>query len=198
MKRFSFFSAVIVLAATFLGLAVDWTPAPTRLETAEVAEPTPQQVAAAPQYSPFLVAMSVDERELPFEQISFKDVGMSLPAEDRSYVYETLANSLAHALASHDEPLTSEVQHTPSLMDPDTHLACTAGHIYVDVWQSERASGPTWGYSLWSGCGEDDQFAHREVPVGAGDALASVAPLARDIASSLRRAVETSCFTKRC
>ncbi|MBX3246975.1 MAG: hypothetical protein KF901_07325 [Myxococcales bacterium] len=143
-----------------------------------------------PVYSPFLIEVV----EAPFALISFKDVGMSLPAGERALIYESLAEELALALRGDAAPMMSQVRHDASVADPASHVICEARHIYVDLWS--EADG--WGYSLWSGCGEDDQFAHRAVRVDRTDRLASLDPLASDIASSLRGAMQTGCFTRLC
>lgn len=159
--------------------------------------PEPVVVASAapvetgPLYSPFVVKMT---SELPFEVISFKDVGMSVDPSARHLVYEEVAESLSVALASDvDLPMSSAVHYASEMSDAASHLACGAEHIYVDLWAptgSER-----WGYSLWSGCSEEDRFAHQEVD-RVGDA--DIDTLTRHIAVSLRRAVSTGCFLRRC
>lgn len=148
-------------------------------------------------YSPFVVRLDRHRGELPFDTISFKDVGMSVSSSSRPYVYESIAQSLSNELASHPaQPVASRVVYSKEIVDPSAHLHCESGHIYVDIWQD--ASNDTWGYSLWSGCGEEDQFAHEQLGAAGDGSLASVEPLTRDIASSLHRALETGCFTRRC
>ena len=100
------------------------------------------RAAEGPLYSPFVVQVS---SEAPFGEITFKDVGMSLPAQDRAHVYETLAESLSREL-SHDVsvPMSTSVTHDPRVSDPSAHLACAGRHIYVDLWQD--APSETWGY----------------------------------------------------
>ncbi len=148
-------------------------------------EPAPE--SPDPVYSPFVVQMSTDET--PFSVISFKDVGMSLSSDEQQHVYETIAEGLALEFGS-------RMQHDPHSADPSNHLACEGEHVYVDMWQS----GSGWGYSLWSGCGEDDQFAHREVEVAIepDNRVASIQSLTDDIAQELRRAVRENCFTRHC
>jgi len=152
-----------------------------------------ESVEAGPHYSPFVVDMH--DEELPFERISFKDVGMSLPADEREMVYETIAEGLATQLRTTH---ASGVRHALEVTDPANHLACGGRHIYVDLWQA----GEGWGYSLWSGCGEDDRFAHRELATLPRDELsphlASLLPLTEDIATQLESAIESGCFTRHC
>jgi hypothetical protein len=144
-----------------------------------------------PVYSPFLLRLDHGQ---PFGLISFKDVGMSLAEEERTLVYESLAEGLAMALREDAAPMSSTVHHDHEVADPANHVHCEGRRIYVDLWS--EADG--WGYSLWSGCSEDDQFAHRAVRANRDDRLASLDPLAADIASTLRDAVRTNCFTRHC
>ena len=157
---------------------------------AEVASVVPQLEPAPespdPVYSPFVVQL---DDETPFSVISFKDVGMSLSDDEQQHVYETIAEGLALELGS-------QMQHDPHSANPANHLACEGEHVYVDMWQS----GSGWGYSLWSGCGEDDEFAHREIEVEIepDNRVASIQTLTDDIAAELRRAVRENCFTRHC
>lgn len=179
----------LVLFALMLGC--NSSPPP---ESAAPPAPEPEEVEHDHQYSPFTVHMH--QEELPFGVISFKDVGMSLPNDERAFVYESLAQSLAMQLTTSAE-LSSEVQHTVEILDPAAHAFCEGRHIYVDLWQA----GEGWGYSLWSGCGEDDRFAHRELAsrvVEQDDRIATLEPLVADIADSLRSALQTGCFTRHC
>jgi len=160
--------------------------APAEEEVASVVprlEPAPE--SPDPVYSPFVVRLD----DTPFSVISFKDVGMSLASDEQQHVYETIAEGLALELGS-------QMHHDPHSADPANHVACEGEHVYVDMWQS----GSGWGYSLWSGCGEDDQFAHREisVPNEPDDRLASIDSLTTDIARELRRAVAENCFNRHC
>ena len=143
------------------------------------------------------LACRVDDERARFSEISFKDVGlMSVPAPDREGVYEAIAESLAVELG-HDAALSlpGEVHYSQAMSDPSNHLSCAARHAYVDLWDATAPS--RWGYSLWSGCGDEDQFAWREIdrPRDSEDAIAS---LTRSIASSLRDAVRTGCYTRHC
>ena len=152
-------------------------------------------VQHGPSYSPFVIHTHHDA--LPFALISFKDVGMSLPETERIVAYEALAEALSMDLRRELTDLSSEVRHTVEILDPAAHVACEGEHIYVDLWKA----GGGWGYSLWSGCGEDDEFAHREVAsaaVGAEDMTRSLQPLSRDIAEQLMAASRSGCFTRHC
>lgn len=157
----------------------------------ETAAVEPEGPSHSPSYSPFVLQMST---ELPFQLISFKDVGMSIDPAHRALVYEEVAQSLSMALA-HDEelPMSSEVLYSEEVADPEHHLACGVEQIYVDLWTPQ--DDERWGYSLWSGCSEDQRFAWREVERSSPD---DVDALARDIAVTLRSAVARGCFTRRC
>jgi len=166
--------------------------APGRVE-APKAEP------AQYSYSPFVVELSGDG--LPFHQISFKDVGMSLPQDTRAFTYETIAESLSAELGSSSQPMETEVRYSEAAADPDNHRHCQGQHIYVDLWHnavSRAESSSKWGYSLWSGCGADDQFAWRELQVSGPDPVSTVSPLTEGIADSLRDAMRTGCFQREC
>ena len=157
------------------------------------APPPPAEAPPAPKpaYSPFVVQMSV---ELPFDRVSFKDVGMSVDPDERAYVYEEVAQSVAASLSADPElPLSSEVLYSEAVADPDHHLACGAHQIYVDVWAPQGVE--RWGYSLWSGCSEEDRFAFEEID---REDARDVDALGRGIAAALRRAVETRCFVRSC
>ncbi len=161
------------------------------------------EVAAEPSYSPFVVDVDTTSHDaVPFHLISFKDVGMSLPDDaTRQVAYESLAEALSLELAdlSGDPgaPTSSSVRHDHGLTHPSAHLACEGGHIYVDVWRS--GEGGPYGYSLWSGCGEDDRFAYNErVVASSDDAAASMDPLAHEIAESLEDALRRRCFQRTC
>lgn len=165
------------------GTSAPAAPAEAPVTPAPVIPAAPE--SPDPIYSPFVVRVE----NAPFALISFKDVGMSLPADERARVYETLAEGLSLELSS----LQSIVEHEPAIADPASHLACESEHIYVDLWREDRG----WGYSLWSGCGEADKFGHHRVEVE-GAHLASIDPLATHIADRLREAVRTGCFTAHC
>jgi hypothetical protein len=148
-------------------------------------------------YSPFVLKVSDGD---PFRVVSFKDVGMKLSDDDAMMMYETIAESLALELgASQNLKMRSQVAYDESILDPKNHLACGSDQLYVDLWRSE---GPArWGYSLWSGCGEDDNFAWKEVKVEAldtGDPIQDVKSLTSNIASTLAAATSKGCYQKTC
>lgn len=176
--------AALVATATTSGCGSEKPP--TRPEASQEA-----RRPAGPLYSPFVVSVS-DVPHAAFSEISFKDVGLT--ASNRSpLVYETIAESLALELRlDPDAPLMSRVDYAPEQAKPERHLACEAGHIYVDLWQSSDR----YGYSLWSGCSEDDRFAWNEVEEAPG--ASGIATLTASIALSLRSAVAQQCFVRRC
>lgn len=184
-----------LLASLALSAGCD-RAAPEACEASETTatDPAPAVTQSGPTYSPFVV--EVTGTDLPFEHITFKDVGMSVAPENRAFVYETIAQSLSAALGAEEAmSLEARVLYSEDAADPAHHRACAGRHVYVDVWHS--ATSPKWGYSLWSGCGEDDQFAWREFDTASPDP-ASVEPLTRDIVAHLGRALETGCFTRHC
>ncbi len=157
--------------------------------------PTRTALEKAPQYSPFVVEVSGGGTL--FEHISFKDVGMSVPPEDQAFVYETVAESLAARLAEDTGMnLDARVLYSEDAADPAQHRACGANQVYVDLWHD--ASSPKWGYSLWSGCSEEAQFAWRELAATGPDPASTVEPLTREIVVDLAQATSAGCFTKYC
>ncbi len=150
-------------------------------------------------YSPFV--LDVKSQQSLFRKISFKDVGVKVEKDElRESLYETMAESLASEL-SVDTALSmpASVVYDEEILDPLNHLACGSDHLYVDVWQSEEPR--RWGYSLWSGCGEEDNFAWKEVsftPHPAGDVVEEIKPLAQSIVASIREANARGCYQKTC
>jgi hypothetical protein len=145
-------------------------------------------------YSPFVVNVKGSKF---FQSISFKDVGMKRASKDpNDPMLEVIAESLAQHLMETGDGMMTQVAYDEGLLDPNNHTACGQHHIYVDVW---RKSDVAWGYSLWSGCGEDDNFAWIEVPAQRSDDITTaVEPLTLSIVQSLNKAAETSCFRKSC
>lgn len=147
-------------------------------------------------YSPFYVELGGGGE---FDVITFKDVGLVRGADKRSDpLLEVIAESLSYSIA------TSELGYAPAnvsykeeLADPANHLACGQNHLYVDVWKNGAGK---YGYSLWSGCGEADNFAWNELDEPArGETLADeVEPLTEAITNSIAQAKEERCFRKHC
>ncbi len=164
-------------------------PAPGLVTVKETAAP-PAEVA----YSPFVI--NVKNQSLPFRQISFKQVSSGERAMDGA-LFETLAEAVALELSQQQKPISSELSYSPAAADPQNHLACGAAHIYVDFWQSDAPA--RWGFSLWSGCEEESQFAWEEIASPRKKALIDeIKPLSSQIASKINKATQTGCFRKTC
>lgn len=136
---------------------------------------------------------------MSFSTITFKDVGLHRGSSDpNDPMLEVIAESLSYELQSSPklEVRQSRVEYHSELSDPSNHMSCEVDHLYVDLWNGRDR----WGYSLWSGCGEEDNFAWREVeiPQDVTRLPDRVEPLTDDITRSLARAHETQCFQKRC
>jgi hypothetical protein len=147
-------------------------------------------------YSPFGVDLTGSHH---FDIVSFKDVGLDSAPFDSESMLEIVAQSLAYSLRQHDHlGLSARLLHDERLAEPSEHTFCEARRLYVDVWHSPSPS--RWGYSLWSGCSEAFQFAHREVTLeGDHDSLESaVRPLTESIADALADANDHDCFRRRC
>ena len=148
-------------------------------------------------YSPYV--LKVNDNNTIFDTISFKDVGVNgISTEERELLYEIIAESLSTELtADHQLAMTSAVVYDEKNLDPSNHLSCGASQLYVDFWRSEKR----WGYSLWSGCGDEDNFAWKEIkyrPDPRGDLGMEITPLTRDIITTLRQANERKCYQKTC
>lgn len=134
-----------------------------------------------------------------FDTITFKDVGLHrTDPSPTDPLLEAVAQSVAYSLEITPglEVDHSSVEYHEELTDPSHHLSCEQHHLYVDLWDGRDR----WGYSLWSGCSEQDNFVWREldIPPHLDDLSARVIPLGDDIARSLARAHAENCFTKSC
>ncbi len=183
-------SRLSLVAPLLLVVGCQWSPADAVVEVEQVVEPSP--------YSPYVVDLDgVPE----FGRISFKDVGLRVEGYSPAHrEFEELAMSLADQLMSVEPaPLAASVLALEAYADPSAHQACGEAHIYVDLWRSE---GPDrFGYSLWSGCDEDAQFAWEEVPMSwdpDGDLSDQMLPVVSAITRSLESARATGCFTRAC
>ena len=159
--------------------------------SSSVPEAVYPEVVQASFESPYVLQMST---EAPFDRISMKDVGMSIAPNEREAMYERVASSLSTALADDDElPMSSVVLYSQEKETPAGQLTCGHQQVYVDLWEPNGQQ--RWGYSLWSGCGEEDEFAHREVDRAHAK---DVDTLTQSIAKALRHAVATQCFSREC
>jgi hypothetical protein len=148
-------------------------------------------------YSPFV--LNVPQGSV-FKKISFKDVGFKLQDEDGEalLVYEVIAEALADELKQAQKlRLEAQVSYDEGNLDPNNHVFCGSDQLYVDLWRS--SSPARWGYSLWSGCGDNDNFAWRELKTEViDDPVEDVRPLTRDIVQTLATATERGCYQKVC
>ncbi len=156
--------------------------------------PAPEE-AEGPVYSPFVVTV---DGAAPYRSITFKQVGSLVSDVDRAVLFEALAESLVLELQGETHEFVSHMSYDPSVAQPGAHLACGAAQIYVDFWERSGAE-PGFGFSLWSGCSEDDRFALEDVEAGSeGEITAWIEPLSRGIAAALRRAGSTGCYQRSC
>jgi hypothetical protein len=190
------YRTILVLLALST-LAACEMPGPVQAEPTPTASADHAKPAAKYHYSPFVV--QVPESEMVFGTITFKDVGLQRDASDpNDPMLETIAQSVAYSLQSTPEleVQQSRVEYHEELSHPSNHRICEMNHLYVDVWNG----GDKWGYSLWSGCGNDDNFAWKEVeiPTDRSALTDRVEPLADAIAQTLVDAHDRGCYTKRC
>jgi hypothetical protein len=147
-------------------------------------------------YSPFYVQLDGGGE---FNLITFKDVGLKRADTSINHpLLEVVAESLSYAIGTSDLGYgPAMVGYDESLADPDNHRACGQNHLYVDIWKTKDGG---FGYSLWSGCGEEDNFEWRQLEgAPAGDTLADqVEPLTSAIVDSLKKAKASGCFRKNC
>lgn len=191
MQARTWLIAFAIVAALVGGLLAVTLP-----DTAPSPSPASAPTAFESRYSPFVVEVQGSRH---FDTISFKDVGIADVSNDRSIaLYELVAESLSHELRQSTElRLSSSVAYDEAIADPANHTACAGRHIYVDIWRSPERN--TWGYSLWSGCSEEDNFAWREVQMSSASSEDDeVLTLAARIRRDLQQAVQTGCFTKAC
>ena len=152
-------------------------------------------------YSPFVVDIS--SKKMAFNTISFKDVSQGEADSEREAIMETLAESLGTSIGS--DPIFKaewELRYDKDITKPANHKACGQHHLYVDVWhqgENTQKAPLEWGYSLWSGCSADDEFASSSVLIPiTSDPSAIVAPLVNDIHKKLSKAHNLKCFVKSC
>jgi hypothetical protein len=197
-----YLSCLVVLAAQpFIWQQVGASPEaglPDALEIAGVVELV-EYSEREHYYSPFMITAPDGT---VFKTITFTDVGLRQPEPGPvdPLLLETIAESLAQKIAHHEQlNFTPVVAYDKALIDPDNHLFCEQHHLYIALW---RGYAPDrWGYSLWSGCNEEHQFAWKEVVASAGDApdlVSAVDPLTTSIAETLAEATRKSCFLAAC
>lgn len=197
--RVPVFTAIVTLTAlaalvTFVAPRPTPPTAPAARATAVVS--TPGTITAPEtrhRYSPFAIRL---DGHHAFDVVTFKDVGHPL-SDPHLHVDELMAEAFAIALRQSHSGLLTEVVHEPALLDPRSHVFCDRRHLYVDFWQA--ATGSRWGYSLWSGCGEDDRFAWQEIDAPAAAELATqVERVVDDISRRLQIADGKRCHRREC
>ncbi len=148
-------------------------------------------------YSPFVVRIEGDKL---FDTVSFKAVGKLASSDSaRQLIFENLAEALAENLRQSDGlTVDTDVDFDAFVADPASHCACEGHHTYVDFWRrAEPAMG--WGFSLWSGCDADSQFAWEELPIPEDLNKAEAQYLlAERIAQRLSSAMRNGCVDSTC
>lgn len=186
--------AAATLAAAFVGCARE--PAPPIGEASEpvLSRPgTSTLPRPTHRYSPFAIRLDGHDA---FDVVTFKDVSQTLP-DPALHVDELMAEAFAIALRNSHPGLLTEVVHEPKLLDPGSHVFCDQRHLYVDFWQSGAPS--RWGYSLWSGCGEEDRFAWQEIDApGAAELAVQVERVVDAISRRLQLADGAGCHRRDC
>lgn len=142
-------------------------------------------------YSPFVLRIS---GHTTFSTISFKNVTTGKSASQVDF--ELMAESLAMALRQSHPHILVEVVYAPEFLNPTNHLFCAERHLYVDFWGLQ--TGQVWGYSLWSGCGEDDRFAWRQFDGHFRTIALQIERITLDMGRSLKRADERACYQRAC
>ena len=142
-------------------------------------------------YSPFVLRLS---GHTTFSTISFKNVTTGVSASQVDF--ELMAESLAMALRQSHPHILVEVVYAPEFLNPTNHLFCAERHLYVDFWGLQ--TGQVWGYSLWSGCGEDDRFAWRQFDGYFRNIALQIERITLDMGRSLKRADERACYQRAC
>ncbi len=142
---------------------------------------------AAPTPSPYL-AETVDVGVSHwFQRVTFKDVGLAAGAGERETWIRAVTHALARAL---DTRLMARAHAVAEVAAPEWHHACQGRHVYVDVWRGTEPARV--GFSLWRGCGAEDEFAWQEVPVD-GAWVSSAQDVAGAIAHVLEVCGEAPC-----
>lgn len=153
-------------------------------------------------YSPFIVRVDGDKL---FDTISFKAVGgFSGDKAARQRLFERLAGFLAEGLRQGPGlKVTTAVYFDAFIADPASHCACEGRHAYVDFWRAQEPDGK-WGFSLWSGCNADSQFAWQEVSRPQSQAKTSTQDeampriLGLQVAKTLAQAMRSGCADSSC
>lgn len=191
--------APLAAGALALGLAVtasvDWSveeTSPTAaVERVELAPPAPGPMSS--RYSPFAIRLS---GHTWFDVVTFKDVSQKR-SDPELQIDEQIAEAVSLALRGTHPSVMTEVIHEPRLTKAESHVFCDQRHLYVDYWQTGVPG--RWGYSLWSGCGEDDRFAWQEVAGQAASDLGQQIDLVtQQISETLAAADAKACHQREC
>lgn len=196
----------IYLFLLFMGLSWGCESSPTKMNKLASSKPTlnkkievkaevnTQEKKSTAWYSPFVVDISSEK--MVFNTISFKDVTQGDVSPQRDTTMETLADSLGMAIGEDPSFKAScEMRYDEEITKPSNHKACGQNHLYIDVWEE----GDNYGYSMWSGCSAEDEFAHSSVALPKSeDPNKRVAPLVSAIRKKLVTAHSTKCFLKTC
>ena len=194
---------VIWIAAGLFAAGCDRVPAEATSQPATITDEPSEAPEAAESdetspYSPFGVQLSDSAH---FDLISFKDVGLKPPeSSSRKLLFEAVAQSIAYQLKVDEAfEVQPRVIYDEALADPNNHTYCEKDRLYVDIWHG--TSPERWGYSLWSGCSEAQQFAWRELEderAISTELDEAVEPLARGIVDSLSKAAREDCYRQAC
>lgn len=186
-----------VLTTVFFLLCAEQALAQSPAST-DVAGTTPGLAeSTAKRYSPF--AIQVDGL-FPFDVVTVQDVGLHLAEGLDHGLYEAISQALSITLGSSEFlEVTANVSYVEDIADPSRHEFCDSDHLYVALWHGTHPD--KWGFSLWSGCGELDEFAWHEFEsdIDSGEIpFDSIERLASEIVSAVENAARTQCFQKRC
>lgn len=151
-------------------------------------------------HSPYFID---GDGDLYFDTISFTDVGIKIDESEPAdqLVLEAITEALAWELAQRGSlDYDTRVEYDESLKDPANHMHCDREHLYVALWRGYEPD--RWGYSLWSGCHEQQKFEWEELEDRDDreevDTVTWVEPVAEDIADSVVEAHEEECFSRSC
>lgn len=200
-------TTLTLIAATIavIGLLVNCRNQTESPEAAQSDSPAAEKPSAVddsestpPYYSAFGVKVRHNEH---FDLISFKDVGLdrSDPKPNGPFL-EALAQALAYRFDTHDSlAADARLVYNESLADPEEHTYCEKDRLYVDLWHSSAPS--RFGFSLWSGCSNNQRFEKTEMPGPSIDKAPPenvVEPIAKEIVDSVQSAERRDCYKKAC
>ncbi len=166
-------------------------------EPIEVAGSAADTAERAKRYSPFAIRV---EGSFPFDVVTVQDVGLHLTDGLDQGLYEAISQAISIALDGNEFfEVRANMFYVEDVSNPTHHEFCDSDHLYVALWHGTHPD--KWGFSLWSGCGELDEFAWREFEAALGVSeipFDSIETLAAEIVSAVETAARTQCFQKRC